>query len=113
MAYDERLAARFRRLVETQTGVTEKRMMGGVCFFVNGHMIGGADCSKAGDKRFMFRVGKENDALAARLPGGNAMIQGGRRMTGLYFIDPASCGRKAIEDWVTLAVGHARSLPAK
>lgn len=35
------------------SGVVEKRMMGGVCFLVNGNMLGGADKG-----RYMFRVGK-------------------------------------------------------
>ena len=38
MAYDEDLAARIRKLVADQAGVTEKRMFGGLAFLVNGNM---------------------------------------------------------------------------
>ena len=57
-------------------------MMGGVCFLLEGSMIGGADCPKDGAGRFMFRVGKENEAAAEALLGGQLMVQGGRRMGG-------------------------------
>lgn len=113
MAYDEKLAVRFRRLIDGEPGVTEKRMMGGVCFFVNGHMVGGADCTKGGGQRFMFRVGKENDSAAAALAGGEPMIQGGRRMSGMYFVDVGKYSEHALKDWLALALVHARSLPAK
>jgi TfoX/Sxy family transcriptional regulator of competence genes len=57
MAHDEDLAARFRDGLAGMAGVSEKRMMGGVCFFLHGNMIGGADRTKSGERRFMFRVG--------------------------------------------------------
>ena len=65
MAYDEKLAQRFRDALENTTAITEKRMMGGVCFMYQGNMLGGADRHKTTDiGRFMFRVGKENQDKA-------------------------------------------------
>ncbi len=43
-------------------------MMGDICFFLNGHMIGGADLGPAGGERLMFRVGKPNIAAAEPPP---------------------------------------------
>jgi len=62
VAYDEALAQRFRDTLHGVRGVSEKRMMGGLCLFVDGNMIGGVDRTKDAADRFMFRVGKENDA---------------------------------------------------
>lgn len=113
MAHDAELAARLRGLVEGLPGLSERRMMGGVCFFVNGNMIGGADRTKAGRRRFMFRVGKANQERAEALGGGEAVVQGGRRMGGFYFVDADAVADATVREWLSLAVGHAMALPAK
>ncbi|MEQ8650830.1 MAG: TfoX/Sxy family protein [Kiloniellales bacterium] len=114
MAYDEALAARFRSAVEGLEGLSEKRMMGGLCFFLNGHMIGGADRAKAtGQGRFMFRIGKENDAAGRALPGAEPLVQGGRRMSGFFFVDEEVCDGEVMRAWLSVAIAHALSLPAK
>lgn len=64
MAFDEVLTERFRDATRHLSGITEKRMMGGVCFLLDGNMLGGADRTQDGDGRFMFRVGKELEAEA-------------------------------------------------
>ncbi len=66
--YDEHVAQRFRDTLAGGEGVSEKRMMGGLCFLVNGNMVGGADQTKSGQRRFMFRIGKESDEAAAAMP---------------------------------------------
>ncbi|MEM9571012.1 MAG: TfoX/Sxy family protein [Pseudomonadota bacterium] len=113
MAYDEDLAQAFRAKLDGMVGISEKRMMGGICFFLNGNMIGGADRTKSGEGRFMFRVGKDNDQIASQLPGGDAMFQGGRRMTGLYFVPEEAVTGDNLSDWFSLALSHAASLPEK
>ena len=113
MAYDDDLAKRFRALVEGLPGLSEKRMMGGICFFLNGNMVGGADRANTGERRFMFRVGKDNVAAADALPGAEPMVQGGRTMTGLYFVNAEEQSRKVIKKWAALAIEHAFSLPPK
>ena len=113
MAYDELLAARFRDTLDGVANISEKRMMGGVCFLVNGNMIGGAHREKTGDGRFLFRVGKENDAKARARPGAMPMVQGGRRMRGFILVDADACDGAVLADWVALARSYAESLPAK
>ena len=61
MAVDDRLNDRFRSALGRTEGISEKKMMGGMCFLLNGNMIGGADRTKDGTGRFMFRIGKDND----------------------------------------------------
>jgi TfoX/Sxy family transcriptional regulator of competence genes len=113
MAYDEELAARFRAALAGMAGISEKRMMGGVCFFLNGNMIGGADRTKTGERRFMFRVGKENEAAALALPGATILEQGGRRMSGLIFVDESLCDDEAMRRWLSPALGFVSGLPPK
>ena len=62
MGYDESLAQTMRAALGQGGGISEKRMMGAICFFLNGNMVGGVDRPKGGTDRFMFRVGKNNEA---------------------------------------------------
>lgn len=112
MKDEEPLVTRLRERLEGIQGLSEKKMMGGQCFLLNGNMVGGAGCNEAGDTRFMLRVGKENSAKAEALPGGEPLVKGGRRMGGMYLVDP-ELPDEVIDDWVSLAVGNALSLPAK
>ncbi len=113
MAYDEDLTSRFRHALNGLDDVEEKRMMGGVCFMVNGNMLGGADRQKDGSRRFMFRVGKENQADALKRPGAEVMEMGGRRMGGFIFVDAETCDDSALKSWIDLALIYVAALPAK
>ena len=113
MAYDEDLAERMRQALEGLGGITEKRMMGGICFMLNGNMIGGADRTKEGQRRFMFRVGKDNHAEALGRPGAMPMEMGGRRMSGFVFVDAEDCDDGDLRDWIALARSFVAELPAK
>ncbi len=113
MAYDEALAARFRETLEGMPGVSEKRMMGGICFFLNGNMIGGADQAGSGERRFMFRVGKENEPEALARDGARIVEMGGRRMGGMIFVDQQICDSKTLNEWVSLSLSFVETLPPK
>ena len=113
MAIDEELAARMRHRFEGLEGVSEKTMFGGLCFLVNGHMVGAASRSKVGEGRFLFRVGRNNADAAARLDQPQPMIHGGRKMTGFYYLDADDCPDTVFDEWVSLALENAFSLPPK
>ncbi len=113
MAYDELLTVRFRTALGDKPGVTEKKMMGGVCFLLNGNMIGGADRSKAGLGRFMFRVGKQNEAEALSREGAYIMEQGGRRMGGFIFVNEDDCEDAEMKGFAQLALSYAATFPPK
>ena len=113
MAYDELLAERLRDAIGSRPNVSEKRMMGGVCFMIDGNMLGGADRQKDGTRRFMFRVGKDNEAEALTRPGAIPLEQGGKRMGGMVFVDEDACGRKELQNWVALARSFIDTLPPK
>lgn len=113
MAVDEALSQRFRDLARELPGFTEKKMMGGHCFFLNGNMLGGADRSKDSAGRFLFRVGKANEAEALARPGAEIVKFGSRRMGGLIFVDEAHCDDAALKGWISLACDFVAYLPAK
>lgn len=113
MAYDEALAQRLRDGLTGIGGVTERRMMGGLCFMVDGNMLGGVDRAKTGHDRFMFRVGKDNEAAALRRSGASIVDMGGKKFGGFVFVDAEACDRAALKEWIGLALGYVGRLPKK
>ena len=113
MAYDEALAQRLRDGLRGTKGVTEKRMMGGLCLLLNGNMLGGIDRTKSGRDRFMFRVGKENEAKALRRPGASIVEMGGRRMGGLIFVESDVCDHAVLKEWLSMTLDYVAHLPKK
>lgn len=113
MAIDEGLNERFRTAVSTLNGISEKDMMGGTCFMLNGNMLGGADINKDGNPRFMFRVGKDNEATALKRAGAIPVELGKRRMGGLIFVDSKKCNKKQLDAWVKLTLQFVGNLPKK
>lgn len=111
MALDEAPTLRMRTALGNGPDISERRMMGGVCFFLLGNMVCGADRSKEGERRFMFRVGKGNGAAA--LPMGQPMVLGERPMPGFYFVDGESCDDQLLQRWLEVALTHVRSLAPK
>ncbi len=113
MAHDELLSMRFRDALPPRKGYTEKKMMGALCFMLNGNMIGGADRTKDGQGRFLFRIGKDNYENALERKGARPMIMGGRTMSGFVFVDEKDCKAKALSDWIHLALAFVETLPKK
>ena len=68
MAYDPHLLEEMRTALARRKGVVEKKMFGGYCWMLNGNMICGVEVG-----RFMFRVGKEQEAQALAQPGASPM----------------------------------------
>lgn len=113
MAIDPDLDDRFRAAVAELPPVTEKRMMGATCFFHRGHMLGGADRAKTGERRFLFRVGPDGAAEALSRPGARPATIGTRTMRGFVFVDEAACGYPAMQSWIDLVMDFVWTLPAK
>jgi TfoX/Sxy family transcriptional regulator of competence genes len=96
MSYDEKLAARVRKLLSTRDDVVEKRMFGGLCFMVNGAM-----CCGLTQSDFMVRVGaaQYEDALAQ--PHARPMDFTGRPLKGMVFVAPEGLREDAdLRAWV-------------
>lgn len=113
MPYDEELTSRLRDALGGVEGVVEKRMMGAVCFMVDGHMVGGAKQEKSGLRRFMFRVGKENMAKALKDPAARPVRIGERQLGGFIHVDNDDCDDAALRNWVATCLNFVGTLPAK
>ena len=105
---NEALAGRLRRAFAGRRNIVEKKMFGGVCFLLKGNMLCGA-----GKDKFMFRVGREQDAAALARPGAKPMDITGRVMQGFVWVDPARCDARALKRWIAMAEACVGKLPAK
>jgi TfoX/Sxy family transcriptional regulator of competence genes len=108
MAFDEKLAGRVRRALATERA-EEKRMFGGLCFLVRGHMALGI----VGDE-LMVRVGRESYEAALAEPHAREMDFTGRPLRGMVYVGQAGLATPAaLRRWVSRGAAHARSLPPK
>jgi hypothetical protein len=109
MAFDEVLAQRVREALRGRSGVTERRMFGGLAFLLDGKMFVGI----SGDK-LMARVGPEryHDALA--LAHVREMDFTGKPMQGYVYVEPPGLEEgSALAAWVSCCAGYVATLPVK
>lgn len=96
MPYDEKLAARIRKLLTSYAGVEEKRLMGKLAF-----MVGGSMCCSVSEDSLLVRVSPaERDELLAE-PHVSPMQMGRRTMRGFVRIAaPAYRTPASLKRWV-------------
>jgi TfoX/Sxy family transcriptional regulator of competence genes len=101
MAFDERLAKRVRDLFAARgVSVEEKRMMGGLCFMVNGKM-----CVGIAGTQLMVRLDPAIYEESLRKPGCVPMDFTGRPMRGFVFVNPeGTSSSKSLELWIDVAL---------
>jgi TfoX/Sxy family transcriptional regulator of competence genes len=109
MAYNERLAERIRGYFTRRKGVEEKRMFGGLCFMLNGHMCCGIE-----KDRLVVRVMPERYETLLNKPHARKMDFTGKPLTGFLFISPPGYRTAAgLAGWLDEAVECAKSKPPK
>ena len=109
MAYDEDVANRVRQAVAAHTGLSERKMFGGLCLMVNGNMFAGI----RGDE-LMLRVGQERFEQLLAKPGARPMDFTGRPMNGFLYVAPQGFATdKALAAWLEAALAFVETLPAK
>jgi TfoX/Sxy family transcriptional regulator of competence genes len=110
MAYDEDLADRIRELMSGESGVTEKKMFGGMAFLIGGNMA----VSASGQGGIMVHVDPaKSDTLVATTSARLAEMRG-RPMQGWLRVDAEQLHTKRqLAKWVRLGTTYARSLPSK
>ena len=109
MACNERLAERIRDYFKRRKGVEEKRMFGGLCFMLNGHMCCGIE-----KDRFMVRVMPDRYETFLSKPHARKMDLTGKPLKGFLFISEA--GYRTASDltsWLDEAVECAKPKPPK
>ena len=109
MAYDAELADRIRDQLETEPGVTEKRMFGGLAFLVDGHLAVAA----SGQGGLMLRVDPDDGSTLLTDPRARPFVMRGRELAGWLRVevdeelDDDELGR-----WVERGIRFARGLPS-
>ncbi|SFI22179.1 TfoX/Sxy family protein [Albimonas pacifica] len=114
MAWDEAVAQRIRTALGPLAAETvERKMFGGLCFLLRGHMLGGASGAGMGGGA-LLRVGPEGEAEALALPGVAPMILRGRPMRGFVKLSPqAAADPGTLPRLVALAAAFTAALPPK
>lgn len=110
MAYDEGSAEILRTDLAGETGITEQKMFGGLCFLKDGHMLCGVHKGGA-----MYRVGKASQEQAMAIPGAVPMAFTGRIMGGFVDVpDPVNFANDTSRAaWLGMALANVASLPPK
>jgi TfoX/Sxy family transcriptional regulator of competence genes len=109
MAYDEALADRVRGVIGDDPRLSERKMFGGLCLMVSGHMCVGI----VGDE-LIVRVGPDGYPDALAQAHAREMDFTGKPMKSMVYVRPKGYESDAdLERWVETAVRFAKTLPAK
>ena len=109
MSYDEKLAQRVRKILAMKSGVTEKKMFGGLTFLRNGHMFCGII-----KEDLMVRIGPQQYEAALLQPHVRPMDFTGRPLRGYVYVAPSGYkSTSALEHWVECSMGAVATLTAK
>jgi hypothetical protein len=110
MAYNEQTAERLRQLLSTRSDVVEKKLMGGLCFMVSGHMC----CAVSGRGGLLVRVGLDAYPSMLREPHAALVEMRGRSMTGYIRVAPEGYLTGAgLKKWLTRGVDFVATLPKR
>ncbi len=109
MAYDSGLAERIREAFAERDDVVEKKMFGGLCFMVRGHMC----CGIVGAE-LMLRVGPLRYQQALSQAHARELDFTGRPMRGMVMVaEEGFLEDEQLADWLALGLAFVASLPAK
>ncbi len=108
MAYSEPLAERIRGAL-ARVEFVEKKMFGGLCFMVQGHMC----CGVVKDE-LMVRVGPEAYPKALGRKYARHMDFTGRPLKGMIYVGTEGCKTpRQVKSWTETGLAFVQSLPAK
>ncbi|MBT0957200.1 TfoX/Sxy family protein [Alphaproteobacteria bacterium KMM 3653] len=109
MAYDAGMAETMREDIGEQIGLSTRKMFGGLCFMLRGHMLCGVLKTGA-----MYRIGKDRHAKALALPGTRPMAFTGRLMGGFVELPADDFADDEIRQALTmLCFENVQSLPER
>src|SRR6516162_949562 len=98
MAYDEDLAGRIRELVGQESGVTEKKMFGGLAFLIGGNM----SVAASGQGGLLVRVDPAESVRLIKSSNAQPMVMWGREMRGWLRVDAEDVRtQRQLAKWVT------------
>jgi len=106
---DQVLVARIRPLMQRRQGYTEKKMFGGIGFFINGNM-----CLGPWKGSLIVRLDREQHEQTQTEEHVGPMDITGKVMRGWAMVEPAGIAADAdLRRWVDRAVAFVRTLPPK
>jgi TfoX/Sxy family transcriptional regulator of competence genes len=109
MAYDQKTAARVRRLLGSRHDIAEKEMMGGLSFLVNGHIA----FSVSGRGGMLIRVGAEGMDRLLKEQHVQPAAMGARTMTGFVRVAPEAYPTDAaLKKWLQCGLDLVAAMPA-
>jgi TfoX/Sxy family transcriptional regulator of competence genes len=113
VAYDETLAERVRAVLKDKvsppTETVEKKMFGGLCFMVGGHM-----CCGITDGDLLVRVGPDQHELALSQPHARPMDFTGRPMKGIVYVGSDGLAPdEQLGQWLDMGLEFVQGLPPK
>ncbi len=109
MAYDSGLAERLTDYFSDRSDVEVKKMFGGLCYMVAGHM-----CCGIVNDRLMARVGPEHYQACLRRPHAMEMDFTGKAMKGMVYVLPQGYESDAdLTRWVSVCESFVSTLPPK
>jgi TfoX/Sxy family transcriptional regulator of competence genes len=109
MAYDEALAERLRARLRATSGITERKMFGGLAFMTHGNMTVGV----RGDE-LIARINPDDSDAALAEPGVRPFDTGGRGApAGWIMVAGEVLDDPALNRWVEQAAAYVATLPRK
>ena len=109
MAFDDKLASRISAVLVDEPGVVEKKMFGGLCYMVNGHMC----CGIVRDE-LMLRIGPDQYSTLLDKPHAREMDFTGRALKGMLYIGREGIKTKRqLSTWIDRALAFNRGLDPK
>lgn len=108
MAYDPELAQRLRDRMIAITGVSEKKMFGGLAFLISGNMTVGVQ----GDD-LIARIDPETADAALAEPGVRPFDMTGRPMRGWILVSGDGLSDDDLEQWIEQARRYVATLLPK
>jgi TfoX N-terminal domain len=109
VAYDRNVAARVRKALAGQRGLSQKEMFGGLAFLIRGKMC----CGVVGED-LMVRVGPDAYEAALSRPHVRQMDFTGKPMRGFVYVSPAGFrSTRDLRSWTAKAASFVNSLAAR
>jgi TfoX/Sxy family transcriptional regulator of competence genes len=110
VVYDEELADRIRELVAGESGLTEKKMFGGLAFLIGGNMAVAA----SGQGGLLVRMEPAQSDKLVATTSARLMEMRGRSMQGWLRVDAEDVRTKRqLVKWVERGTTYAGSPPVK
>lgn len=109
MAYDEKFANRIESVLKRKSGISQKKMFGGLAFLLHGNML----CGVVKDK-FCARIGSKAYENALKQKHVRKMDFTGKALRGMVYVLPEGTKTKAsLTRWINASIRFVHTLPEK